>query len=493
MRNRLLLAAAAAAMVASQAHAIDFVNAITVAGNGTDKSAYGADFAGNRLGGFGSDLVYDKATNLYYGLTDRGPGGGTIDYAPRIQAFKLGTDGTTGAIGNFKLVDTIVFSQGGAAFSGLNPAADGRPSSDLGRSFDPEGLAISKNGTFLVSDEYGPSVYEFSLTGSLIRKFKTPQNLVPKAGTTENYVDGRPVITAGRQDNRGFEGLTISADGTKAYAILQDPLVNEGAQNDGRRSRNVRLVEFDMATGEASKQVIYRLENIDDINGRIPGTANDFTATNQGRSIGVSSIMALPNGQLLVIERDNRGFGVDDPNALNPIGSKRIYLVDISQASDVSTVDLAGANGLPAGIKAASKTLFLDINAALKAAGIPVAEKLEGFSFGRWLADGSLQLTIISDNDYSVTQNGSNVQFNVCTSGPGGSSGGIQIPLDGTCPDGTSLIPSYLYSFKLSAAEAATLGLARPVPEPATWAMMIAGFGLVGGALRRRKPAALAI
>jgi hypothetical protein len=25
------------------------------------------------------------------------------------------------------------------------------------------------------------------------------------------------------------------------------------------------------------------------------------------------------------------------------------------------------------------------------------------------------------------------------------------------------------------------------VPEPATWAMMIGGFGLVGGALRRRR------
>lgn len=25
------------------------------------------------------------------------------------------------------------------------------------------------------------------------------------------------------------------------------------------------------------------------------------------------------------------------------------------------------------------------------------------------------------------------------------------------------------------------------VPEPATWAMMIVGFGLVGGAMRRRK------
>ncbi|MGH6996745.1 MAG: PEPxxWA-CTERM sorting domain-containing protein, partial [Phenylobacterium sp.] len=30
------------------------------------------------------------------------------------------------------------------------------------------------------------------------------------------------------------------------------------------------------------------------------------------------------------------------------------------------------------------------------------------------------------------------------------------------------------------------------VPEPATWAMMIAGFGIVGSAVRRRRPAALA-
>jgi hypothetical protein len=31
-----------------------------------------------------------------------------------------------------------------------------------------------------------------------------------------------------------------------------------------------------------------------------------------------------------------------------------------------------------------------------------------------------------------------------------------------------------------------------PVPEPASWAMMIAGFGLVGATMRRRRPVALA-
>ncbi len=33
------------------------------------------------------------------------------------------------------------------------------------------------------------------------------------------------------------------------------------------------------------------------------------------------------------------------------------------------------------------------------------------------------------------------------------------------------------------------LGLTPPVPEPAVWAMMISGFGLAGGALRRRRKA----
>ena len=35
---------------------------------------------------------------------------------------------------------------------------------------------------------------------------------------------------------------------------------------------------------------------------------------------------------------------------------------------------------------------------------------------------------------------------------------------------------------------AGTVGPVAAVPEPATWAMMIAGFGLAGAAMRRRAP-----
>ncbi|MGL4541597.1 MAG: PEPxxWA-CTERM sorting domain-containing protein, partial [Polymorphobacter sp.] len=43
------------------------------------------------------------------------------------------------------------------------------------------------------------------------------------------------------------------------------------------------------------------------------------------------------------------------------------------------------------------------------------------------------------------------------------------------------------YSFAALTGETLTISLAGGVPEPASWAMMIAGFGLVGTALRRQQ------
>jgi hypothetical protein len=58
--------------------------------------------------------------------------------------------------------------------------------------------------------------------------------------------------------------------------------------------------------------------------------------------------------------------------------------------------------------------------------------------------------------------------------------------------DGILLQPGYLYKINVTG----TTQFIRPytgnlsadaVPEPATWAMMLAGFGLVGFAMRRRR------
>jgi hypothetical protein len=461
--------------------AISFTGSFSVAGAATDLSGIAPAFGGNRLS-FGSDLVYDQATDLFYGITDRGPGGGLVDYAPRVNAFRLTFDNMTNAVTGFSLQQTIVFTKSdGSVFSGLNPQIRSGNPANLGDSFDPEGFVRLPNGNMLVSDEYGPSLYEFDPTGKQIRTFTTPENLKPRtAAGALDYVAGRPAITTGRQDNRGFEGVTVGSNG-KVYAIMQDPLVNEGAQNDGRRSRNLRIVEFDATTGLAERQFIYQLDSIADINGRVVaagGAANSFSATQQGRSIGVSSITAMPDGTFLVIERDNRGQGVDDPNAVNVIGQKRVYRIDLTGATDVSGISLANTNDLGS-IVPASKTLYLDVQAALRANGENSFEKLEGLAFGPALPGGGFNLILVTDNDFSVTQTGTGEQFDVCTSGPGGTN--VQVALGAGCPVGTALIPSKIYSFT------ATGAAAPAVPEPTTWGMMIAGFGVVGASLRRRR------
>ena len=482
MMLRTLAAGLALALSGTASAAIVYTGQASFAGNATDLSGIAPAFGGNRLS-IGSDLFYDAATNSYWGNTDRGPGGGVVDFAPRAHNFSLDI-ASDGSVSGYTLLKTVVFKKDGVPMTGLNPRlAPQGDASVLGGSFDPEGLVVGKNGHFFVSDEYGPSVYEFDADGNYIRAFKTPDNLLPRdAQGGLNYVDGRPTIVNGRQDNRGFEGLTMSKDGKTLFAVLQDPLVNEGTDKgtvDGRRSRNVRIVSYSVATGEPTGQFIYQLEALADINGRLPAD-EQFGGSAQGRNIGLSATIALDNGKFLVLERDNRGLGVDDPNAKNTPGSKRVYLVDLAGATDVSDVSLHNRNDLPAGVVPVTKTLWLDIQAELTRAGITVTEKMEGISFGPAL-DGGYAFVVATDNDFSVTQTGEGVQFNVCTSGPGGVTS--QVGLDELCPEGQWLIPSYTYVFKVSGDDL----LAAGIPEPRSWAMFIAGFGLVGALARRRR------
>jgi hypothetical protein len=50
--------------------------------------------------------------------------------------------------------------------------------------------------------------------------------------------------------------------------------------------------------------------------------------------------------------------------------------------------------------------------------------------------------------------------------------------------------PNYLSDFKLSISDGIGNGLVAGVPEPATWALMLLGFGGMGAALRRRRTSA---
>lgn len=426
------------------------VNSLEIPGNSTDL-APGSGANQNRLGMM-SDMFYDRQNHAMYTLADRGPGGGTIAYETRVHKFKVNVDNKTGEITNFRVQQTIKFktADGTASFNGLNPLLLNGDKSILGLSFDPEGFTVGPNGAFYVADEYGPSVLEFApveladgtVEARFVRAFTTPANLLPYEGSTLNFFDGRPILTLGKQDNRGYEGLTISPDGTKLYGVLQDPLINEGpTPGEGRRSRNVRIVEYNIATGLSQRQFVYQLETLAVINARIEGTANDFGATAQGRNIGCSAILAVNANEFLVLERDNRGRGVDFALAGVPVGSKRVFRINILGATDVRNISLAGhTTTLPAGVAPVSKDLYIDIAQAFTDAAITIPEKFEALVIGPKLKDDNYALIVGNDNDFSVTQGLAGEQLDCYTDLTTG-------PIDGDSM-GRSLLPTIIASFK---------------------------------------------
>jgi len=154
---------------------------------------------------------------------------------------------------------------------------------------------------------------------------------------------------------------------------------------------------------------------------------------------GVSEILAVTDTSFLVMERGWDGIGA----TANPSGVShnyvRIYGVDLAGATDIRNIDRVAA-----GVATASKTLLFDsttLAGTLNSYATKV-DNLEGMSFGPTLADGSRSLVLVSDNNNSRAQG--KTQFLVFSVG-------------------------------------------SAVPEPASWAMMIAGFGVVGAALRRRR------
>lgn len=372
------------AITASAAQAApEFVNGLALDGAMLDKSG-GTDANNGRLGYF-SDLHYDANRKQWWGLSDRGPGGGVLDYQARVQRFKLKVDPNTGAISGFELIKTILFKdESGNPMNGLAP----NPTNILGNAFDPEGFVVNPlTGGFYVSDEYGPSLYEFDNQGKRIRTFTTPANVIPRSDAgVPNFADDTG-NTKGKRTGRGFEGLAISPDGAYVYAMLQSAMLDEG----GSAGICNRIVKFSAATGADVAQYAYQMDG-----------------SSQGR--GVSALFALNDHELLALERNNRGIGA---GATLASPNKKIFRIDLTGATDFSNQTFT-ATTCPVGKVAKNAVPFLDLAAnTLPELGNKVPEKWEGLTIGPQLKDGGYVLVTGTDNDYSVFQNSSDVQFDV--------------------------------------------------------------------------------
>jgi len=372
---------------------------------------------GNHLGGMGSGLAWAGGTT-FLALPDRGPNAqpynsavdDTPSYIPRFHTVSLMlAPSSAGSALPFTLTPFVlrttllssatplVYGTGvglgvgsgapalnrpwGHFFTGRSDGFDpSTPSMDPADArLDPESIRASRDGhSVFVSDEYGPHIYQFDRdTGRRVRVISLPAKFAiafkSASGATEISSN-----LSGRVSNKGMEGLAMMPDGRALVGALQSPLIQDG----GTSGSVTRFVRVDLRTG-STQEYGYPLTNVG--------------STKKPKYTTVSEVVAVNDHQLLVDERDGAGLG-DGSLAV----FKRLYLVDLAGAPDVSGVT-GDASLVPLAI---AKTLLVDVVETLGAAGIApqdIPAKLEGVAFGPDLTVGGVAkhtIYLANDNDY---------------------------------------------------------------------------------------------
>lgn len=385
-----------------------------------------------RNGGFGSDAAaHPTNPNQFYVLTDRGPnadfngcaGAGklflTPNYTPRIGLFELQANSQIIKIKDILLKDThghpitglpnpkslggtneIPYDVDGQLMV-MNPQMPFDETSNPIRTdingLDPEGLAALNDGSFWISDEYGPHLVHYDADGIELARIN------PFANDERNnlVIDGKqlllPAEFANRRANRGMESLTITPDQTTLVGVIESSLDNP--DKVGRDADVTRIITINVVTGHIA-QYLYRLDTAKHVN---------------------SGIVAINDHEFYIIEHD-RKMPLQEVNA-----QKHIYKIDITQATNIEDVanqvmdnhynlEQNEALGLminaqtleqflafdkqnwqvlaELNIKPVRKTLVVDV---IGAVDYP-HDKLEGL----WLRqDGSLGL--LNDDDFCIT------------------------------------------------------------------------------------------
>jgi 5'-nucleotidase / UDP-sugar diphosphatase len=323
-----------------------------------DKAGTGTN---DTLGGF-SAMWVDPASLTYtngfvggilYGLPDRGFGDGATDYRPRLEVFQFTVtpDTNTSPVPQTQVVftntATRLFTYGGTnLFTGYDAndnaslAFPRSATNSLGggrRSFDPEGLVAAPDGGWYVSDEYGPSIYKFDANLDLQFMLLPPAALIPKVGgyPATNRFTATAAPASGRRNNRGLEGLTISPDGRRVFAMLQSPAMQDGG--GGNLGRLTRQLEFDVDTnsptfGQVLTEHVYQL------------TLNGSAQTN--RHTPISEILRITPSTFLMLERDGLGLGTGTNVAST---YKRIVLATTTGATNIAGTGYDLERGHPSG------------------------------------------------------------------------------------------------------------------------------------------------
>ncbi len=343
-------------------------------GTATDASGLSEEFSTgdsqNLLGGI-SAIEYTGRNNLYYALPDRGPDDGAVPWKCRVQTIRIDICPQKNPPVVAGLVSTtLLLDETNRNFIGKATAYS--PSNKLAERFDPEGIRITRDGTFYISDEYGPQLIQFSSFGKAVRRIPLPSHfLITHPGRSKKEENNANKI--GRSANRGMEGLAISPQGNRLIGLMQSPLLQDSKRTAKGKpiGLNCRLLVIDLKTG-TTQELLYHLEH----------------PKNK-----LNEILAINDHEFLVIERDGK--------AGEEASFKKIFKIDISQATQIQKINSLPAEEIPADVAPVKKEVFIDLlDPVFSLAGKEMPEKIEGLSFGPPLPDGRETLIVASDNDF---------------------------------------------------------------------------------------------
>ncbi|KAL1943968.1 hypothetical protein VTO73DRAFT_3786 [Trametes versicolor] len=186
---------------------------------------------------------------------------------------------------------------------------------------DAEGLALNADGTFWVSEEYGPYIYLMSAEGQLIETISPPEAILPFIDGALNFTSDADPDT-GRAGNQGFEGLTLNDSGETLYALLQSATIQDGG-SDKSTSRFTRLLAYDVSNALTVRPSL------------IGEWVVPLPQNKKGNTLAASEVHFVSDGVFLVLSRDGDGHGGDDDNS----AFKQADLLDISSATDIHGTD----------------------------------------------------------------------------------------------------------------------------------------------------------
>jgi hypothetical protein len=307
-------------------------------------------------------------------LPDRGYNSGAIfsNYAARLHRvdFTFSPYYGAGPVAQNQIVPTYVSTKkftyddnGTTKFTtGLNPGAatgtlfgqtvgiataangpGGAPTSLL--SFDAEAVHLFADGSGYVSDEYGAYIARFNSSKQITGLTQLPEAARPHKPVNTLNFDAVAAPTNGRRNNQGLEGLSVTPDGTRLFALLQSATVQDTNGSQQQTRNNARLFVYDVAGANRETPVligeyIVKLPQID-ANGNSSGL--DATAAQ-------SEIAAIGSSSFLMLPRDGNGMG---KGTTDPIVFKSVQLVDFASATNIlGTYDAEGAQVSPAGVLA---------------------------------------------------------------------------------------------------------------------------------------------